>query len=295
MVQNNIVQIIIIFILVGISVGFISSFFGVGASFIMAPVMMFCFEIYLNTLPSLSPLISFGTNMSIVIPTAISGTYKHIRELKKENIKFPLKHYINFAIPVAFGSFTGSVLIYSLFLNFRNYIGLILKITYGIFCLISSYRYIKTKIKPKDYLPKIYKQKSYFFGFLAGLIAHFIGIGGGFFYLSILNTILEIPIQIATLLSLSTMIIGSSIGFSMFLFFGYHDYIINPNDYPPYTIGWFNYLAFFSIGIPSLIFAQIGPIIANKLPPKKFKILIICLYIIIGISLIFNGLYYFLI
>ncbi|MHA1231458.1 MAG: sulfite exporter TauE/SafE family protein [Candidatus Helarchaeota archaeon] len=292
MLSNDLIQIIIIFVLVGISVGFISSFFGVGASFIMAPIMMICFEIYLNTLPSISPLISFGTNMSIVIPTAISGTYKHIKELKKENIEFPLKHYTNFAIPVGFGSLTGTILVYSLFLNFRDYTGFILKILYGLFCIISSYKYVKTKIKPKNFLPKIYKKKSYILGYSSGLIAHFIGIGGGLFYLSILNTILEIPIQIATLLSLSTMIIGSSIGFSMFLVFGYHDYMINSSEYPPFTIGWFNYLAFLCIGIPSLIFAQIGPILANKISPKKFKILIVCLYIIIGIWLIFNGLYY---
>ncbi|MHA1269333.1 MAG: sulfite exporter TauE/SafE family protein [Candidatus Helarchaeota archaeon] len=293
MVLENIVIILIIMIITGITVGLISSFFGVGASFIMVPILMFCFEIYMGASPQISPYVAFGTNMAIVVPTTLSGFYKHIREMKKKNQKFPYKHYLNFAIPVGIGSFIGAILSYILFSNFRLYAGLILKLLYGVYCVLGAYRYLTAKPKLINVLPELARGKSYTYGSLSGMLAHFIGIGGGIIYLSILNTILEIPIQTAVTLSLGTMVIGSSIGFTSFLFLGYNDSIINASEYPIYSIGWFNLLAFVGIGLFSILFAQIGSRLTRKVQPKKFKILLAILYIYMGIRLIFDSIYHF--
>jgi len=288
---ENILIIILILIIAGALVGLISSFFGVGACFIMVPVMMFCFETYMGASAQISPLVAFGTNMAIVVPTALSGVYKHIKEMKKKDIKFPFDHYINFAIPVGFGSFTGALLAFILFSSFRAQAGLILKTIFGVFCLIGAYRFMTAKPKPVDVLPKLNKPKSYTSGFLSGTLAHFIGIGGGLIYMPVLNTIIGIPVQMAVSISLATMVIGSSVGFISFITLGYNDSIIHASEYPMYSVGWFNLLAFLGIGVSSIIFAQIGPILTRKISPKKFKFLLAIVYVYIGIRLIVNGIF----
>ncbi|MHA1311771.1 MAG: sulfite exporter TauE/SafE family protein [Candidatus Helarchaeota archaeon] len=291
MVFENIFIILGIMVITGIAVGLTSSFFGVGGSFIMAPVMMFCFETFMGASPQISPFVAFGTNMAIVVPTALSGVYKHIKETKKNDLKFPYIHYLNFAIPVGLGSLTGAIFAFILFSNFRAQAGLILKTLYGIYCIIGAYNYVSTKPKPINSLPELHKIKSYTSGFSSGFLAHFIGIGGGIIYLSVLNTLLEIPIQTAVTMSLATMVVGSSIGFISFLILGYNDSIINASQYPIFSVGWFNLLAFLGIGISSIIFAQFGSILTRKISPKKFKILLAIVYIYIGIRLIINGIF----
>jgi len=290
-VQENIILILIILIIAGSAVGLVSSFFGVGACFIMVPVMMFCFETYMGAAPEISPLVAFGTNMAVVVPTALSGVYKHIKEMKKKEIAFPTNHYLNFAIPVGFGSLTGAIMAYILFSNFRAIAGLLLKTIFGVFCIIGAYRFMTAKPKPKDILPKLSKPKSYTSGFLSGTLAHFIGIGGGLIYMPVLNAILEIPVQLAVSISLATMVIGSSVGFVSFMVLGYNDSIINASQYPWLSIGWFNLLAFLGLGVSSIILAQVGPILTRKISPKKFKILLAIVYIYIGIRLIINGIF----
>ncbi|RLE01608.1 MAG: hypothetical protein DRI99_07100 [Candidatus Aminicenantes bacterium] len=53
--------------------------------------MMYCFETFMNVSPSLSALLAFGTNMAIVVPTALSGVLRHRRELKKKKLKFQIE------------------------------------------------------------------------------------------------------------------------------------------------------------------------------------------------------------
>jgi len=65
---------ILLFVAAGAAVGLVSSFFGVGACFITVPVTIFVFEVYMGCPPQLAPLIAFGTNMAVVVPTALSGT-----------------------------------------------------------------------------------------------------------------------------------------------------------------------------------------------------------------------------
>ncbi|HID16793.1 TPA: hypothetical protein EYP26_00705 [Candidatus Bathyarchaeota archaeon] len=55
---------------------------------------------------------------------------------------------------------------------------------------------------------------------------------------------------------------------------------------PPFTFGWFNLLAFLFIGVVSIILAQVGPFLAYRTSPGRFKILLTILYIYIGILIV---------
>ncbi len=276
-------------IVAGSLVGIVSSFFGVGACFIMVPVMMYCFETFMNVSPSLSALLAFGTNMAIVVPTALSGALRHRKELKKKNLRFPTKHYLTFAIPVGLGSLTGSIFAFIFFESFRAQAGIVLKAIFGVFCLIGAYRFMRAKPLPVNELPRLSIPKFAGTGYFSGLLAHFIGIGGGIVYMPMLNTLLRIPIHIAVSVSLATMVIGSSVGALSFMILGHIDQLQHPLEYPELSFGWFNLIAFLSIGVASIIFAQLGPKLAHKTSPSKFKILLALVYIYIGVRLVVNG------
>jgi len=60
-------------------------------------------------------------------------------------------------------------------------------------------------------------------------------------------------------------------------------------DYPSFSFGWFNLIAFLGIGIASVIFAQIGPRLAHRTTPSRFKMLLAIVYAYIGVRLVTNG------
>jgi uncharacterized membrane protein YfcA len=107
----------------------------------------------------------------------------------------------------------------------------------------------------------------------------------------VLNTFLSVPIHLTAPLSLATMVIGSTIGALSFGAFGHIDQMQNPSAYPPLSFGWFNLTAFLGVGITSMIFAQVGPRLAHRTSPKRFKMLLGILYVFIGIRLILRGIY----
>lgn len=67
---------IIALVLTGIVVGFAGGLLGVGGCFIMIPVQYWVLT-SMGVDPGTSILIAFGTNLAVVLPTAMSGAYGH--------------------------------------------------------------------------------------------------------------------------------------------------------------------------------------------------------------------------
>ena len=88
-------------ILIGIVAGFASGLLGVGGGFLIVPFQYFLLK-YIGVAPNLAMLISFGTSLAIIIPTASSGAYKHSQKL--DNIIEP---GIKLGIFGIIGSFIG--------------------------------------------------------------------------------------------------------------------------------------------------------------------------------------------
>jgi uncharacterized membrane protein YfcA len=140
-------------VVTGALVGLVSSFFGVGACFIMVPMMIY-YETFTGVPPTLAPLIAFGTNMAIVVPTAFSGVLRHNRELKMKKLSFPTKHYLSFGVPVGVGGFLGSLAAFTFFTTYPAYAGIMLKTIFGLLCLFGAYRFMMTKPVKVDSLRK---------------------------------------------------------------------------------------------------------------------------------------------
>ncbi len=263
-------DVVLLLIVVGAAVGFVSAFFGVGGCFLMVPAMITVF-VSMGIDVGVATKVALGTNMGVVVPTAISGAFRHSRE-----IEYPKQHFVSFAVPVAVGSAIGSV---GAFLV----PGAILKVLFGVLCVIGAYRFMTAKPKPVDAMPEVDSLKWTAAGVTSGGVAHFLGIGGGLVYMPMLNTVLEVPARKAVSISVGTMVIGSSVGALFFAALG----SINPGGVlPPGSIGWFNIPVFIALGISSVIFAQLGGRATHRVSPKRLKILLAIVYIYVGLRLI---------
>lgn len=67
-------------ILIGICAGFASGLLGVGGGFLIVPLQYFLLK-YIGVEPNLAMLISLGTSLAIIIPTSLSGAYRHTRTM----------------------------------------------------------------------------------------------------------------------------------------------------------------------------------------------------------------------
>ena len=90
--------------LIGIFAGFASGLLGVGGGFLMVPLQFFLFT-SVGVDPSLAMMVSLGTSLAIIIPTASSGAYQH----QKKN-KSIVKPAIRLAIFGIIGGFCGGLL-----------------------------------------------------------------------------------------------------------------------------------------------------------------------------------------
>ena len=68
-------------VLIGIFAGFASGLLGVGGGFLMVPLQFFLFT-SVGVDPSLAMMVSLGTSLAIIIPTASSGAYQHQKKNK---------------------------------------------------------------------------------------------------------------------------------------------------------------------------------------------------------------------
>jgi uncharacterized protein len=254
----------------GAGVGFVNGMFGVGGCFLMVPTMFYLFK-GLGVPVDTAMKISLCTNMAVVVPTALSGALRHAR-IKK----FSWLHYWNFAIPVGIGSLVGSAI--AVFVP-----GAILKILFGVLCLVGAWRFMTAQPRPVDEMPPVEKTRFWSTGFGSGFVAHFLGIGGGLVYVPGLNTILGVPVHRAVAISQATMVIGSSVGALTFFILSLFR---NLTDLPPLSLGYFNLAAWLALVVASIPLAQIGAVVAHKLSEKRLKFLLAILYIYVGLKLI---------
>lgn len=240
-------------ILIGIVAGFASGLLGVGGGFLIVPFQYFLLK-YIGVEPDLAMLISLGTSLAIIIPTASSGAYKHSQKL--DNIIEP---GVKLGIFGIIGSFIGGFVASLLPSN-------VLEIIFGLLLLFIAIRNIfsrgKTEKEAKfDFNFITIMLTGLFVGFSSGLL----GIGGGIFLIVILTMLLGFP-MIRAIGTSSVFISLTAIG-------GTISYIISGwgvNTFP-YSLGYVSIINFLLIACFSVPLAQVGAKYAHKLPEKRLK------------------------
>ena len=255
-------------LLTGIGVGFASGLLGVGGCFIMIPVQYWVLTAS-GIDPTIAIRVAFGTNLLVVLPTALSGAIGHSR---KGAVLW--KAGIVLGVTGAFSSLLGGYVA-------AHLPGEILKTVFGVAILAGAVRMLTAK-PPKVTEEPTKSMLAYFlWGIPLGFASGLIGIGGGVLMVPVMVVMLKFKMHQAVGTS-TAMMIFTSIG-------GVISYMIEEmgvSGLPEYSIGYVNLLQWILLAGTSVPMAQVGVRTAHKLPAKQLKYVFIAVMIYMGLKMI---------
>lgn len=255
-------------ILIGIFAGFASGLLGVGGGFLMVPLQFFLFT-SVGVDPSLAMMVSLGTSLAIIIPTASSGAYQH----QKKN-KSIVKPGIKLAVFGILGGFCGGLL--------ANFIPTrILQIIFACLLIVVALDMLfGSRSDGEKAFMKFNLLNAGIVGFLIGILSGLLGIGGGVFLIPALCILFGFSLIQA---------IGTSSVFIAFTAIGgiisyiYTGFGVNPM---PYSLGYISLINFIFIVLFSVPMASIGAKLVYKMPEKRLKQIFAIILIYMAVKMI---------
>ncbi len=255
-------------LITGIAVGAVSGMLGVGGCFIMIPVQYYIL-LAMGIDPKIAILVSFGTNLLVVLPTALSGSYRHS---KKGAVLW--RQAIIMGVVGAIASFSGAFVASLL-------PGEVLKIIFGSAILLGSIRMMTAKplrvegeVNQNDLA---YVLAGAVLGFVTGLI----GIGGGVLAVPVMVILLRFHMHEAVGTSTAMMIFTSLGGAISYMVLG-----LGVAGLPAFSIGYVNLLQWILLAGTSVPMAQVGAHVAHKINAKALKWIFIIVMIYMGLKMI---------
>jgi len=216
--------------------------------------------------------IAFGTSLMVILPTAISGTWRHNRK-KAVHWKTAL---VLGACALA-GALAGATLAAHLPEK-------ILKVGFGGLVLAVALWMglgIMPKLRRGDEEPRENFWLVAACGFPIGMVSGLTGLGGGALIVPMLVLALNFPIHIAIGTSVASIILAS-LG-------GIVGYIVNGLEVPgllPYSIGYVNLPIWLCLAATSIPLAQLGARAAHALPAKQLRYIFIAFMVYAGLRMI---------
>ena len=259
---------VIILLGTGIAAGFASGLLGIGGGFIMAPVQYIVFT-DMGLSIDMAIRLAFGTNLLVILPTALSGIWRHNKQGAVQ-----WKAAVIMGISGTATAFGGATLA-------THLPGEALKITFGVVALLGGIRMLtarppKVELEPRDNL-WLFVAWSVPIGLLTGIL----GIGGGIMAVPVMVMALKFRMHTAVATSLAIMLF-TSIG-------GIIGYIVNGigvPDLPPYSIGYVNLPSWLLLAVSSIGMAQVGAITAHRLPAGKLRYIFVILMFYLGFRML---------
>ncbi len=268
----DIVLAIVVLAITGIGVGFAGGLLGVGGCFIMVPVQIWVFTA-MGVPLDIAVKMAFGTNLLVVLPTAMSGAYGHT----KRGVVW-WRAAVVLGLVGAFGCFIGATIAAQL-------PGALLKFIFGAAIFIGGVRMLTAKPIKVEEEPRDSLLLWAAWGFPMGILTGIIGIGGG---------ILMIPVMVLALKFRMHNAVGTSTAMMIFTSMGGAlGYILNGLSVPAlpaYSLGYVNLLAWLALAATSIPMAQVGVMAAHRLPAKKLRyvFIVVMLYIALKMMGVFS-------
>jgi hypothetical protein len=251
---------IIIYLAIGFGAAIIGALIGVGGGFLMVPIFIF-----MGFSKDYAPVIS----IFVIIFTALSATIRYVHN-KSINYRLGLI-YSPFTI---IGAFLGAYLLHVVD-------NLIFKIIFSGLVLYAGIRLLLQKGEPQDESSEnaAVQRKSYYWvilwGFLTGLSASFLGIGGGLIAVPVFSLFFLEKMHIAIATSLFVMIFTAS-------FSTLQNYMLGYFDLPLLYIGLI-------VALGAIIGAQIGSSVQTRLKGRNLQILFGVFMMAIALPLLWLG------
>lgn len=254
--------------LIGICAGFASGLLGVGGGFLIVPLQYFLLK-YIGVEPDLAILISFGTSLAIIVPTSLSGAYRHTRTM--DNIIQP---GIRLGIFGIIGGVVGGFVASSLPSR-------VLEIIFGLLLLFITVNNIVNinKEREKARIP-FNLITAGIIGLVVGFSSGLLGVGGGIFLIALLTALLGFS-MIEAIGTSSIFICLTAIG-------GFLSYMISGWGVStfPYSVGYVSLINFAFIAAFSVPMASVGAKFAHKVPQKKLKIIFSILVLYMALKML---------
>ncbi|MDL2271142.1 sulfite exporter TauE/SafE family protein [Methanobrevibacter sp. OttesenSCG-928-I08] len=252
----------------GVIVGFLSGLLGIGGGVVLVPLQYFLLQSS-GVNSSLALLISFGTSLAIIIPTSISGAYRHVKDIPEV-----LHPGIKLGMFGVIGGFIGGLVASISPTQILEYIFGILLIILAVYNLITMNK------KAKESTIEINIFLTVFLGLLIGFLSGLLGIGGGVFIIGILSIFLGYSMKEAIGMS-SVFICFAAIG-------GLISYVISGLGVNtlPYSIGYINLIHFGVIILFSVPLAYIGAKVADNVSDKKLTIIYTLVILVMALKIL---------
>ena len=222
--------------------------------------------------PDIAIRIAFGTSLLVILPTAISGTWRHN---KKKAIRWKTAFILGSCALV--GALVGATLA-------ANISGEILEVGFGGLVLAVAL-WMGLGLVPK--LRRGDEELRERFGLVAacgfpiGMVTGLTGLGGGVLIVPMLVLALNFPVHIAVGTSVASIILAS-LG-------GIVGYIVNGLGVPgllPCSIGYINLPIWLCLAATSIPLAQLGARTAHALPAQQLRYIFIAFMVYAGLRMI---------
>lgn len=259
---------IIILLITGAVTGLAGGLMGVGGGFIMAPIQYFVYTA-MGVTPDIAIKMAFGTNLLVILPTAISATWGHHRN---KNVFW--KSALIMGCCSMLGGFTGATI--------ASYIpGQALKIIFGVVVIFTAVRMIiaipiTLEGKPKENIWILMA-----WAFPIGIITGMLGIGGGIVVVPIMTLALKYNWLQAVGTSMAMMILTSMGGVIGYIIHGW-----NVTGVPSPSLGYVNIQSWLLLAVTSITTAQFGAIISRRIPVKPVRYIFIALLFYFGLKML---------
>jgi uncharacterized membrane protein YfcA len=258
----------IILLVTGIVVGFASGLLGIGGGFIMNPVQLFVFT-NVGITEDTAIKMAFGTGLLVMLPTAISGAWRHHR-----------KGAVHWKAALIMGSCSSIMAIVGSTIA-THLPGTYLKMAFGVVAVAGAIWMLTGRLPQAVGEPRTNPFLLLACAIPIGLLAGTIGLGGGVLAVPIMTLALKFKMHNAVATSLAMMILTSIGGV-----IGYFINGIGVPGRPPYSIGYVNLPSFLLLVVTSMSMAQIGAITAHRLPAKELRYIFIALILYIGLKML---------
>jgi len=256
---------------VGAGAGFASALLGVGGGFIMVP-FIYWIILAMGVSSDIAIRMAFGTSLLVILPTAISGTWKHN---KKEAVHWKTALILG---PCALvGGVVGATLAARLPSE-------ILETGFGGLVLAVAL-WMGLGMMPKLARQTEEPRRKFWLvgacGFPIGMVSGLTGLGGGVLIVPMLVLALNFPMHIAVGTSVASIIFASLGGIVGYIISG-----LGVAGLLPYSIGYVNLPIWLCLAATSIPLAQFGVRAAHALPAKQLRYIFIAFMVYSGLRMI---------
>jgi len=255
----------------GAGTGFTSGLLGIGGGAVVVPVSYWLI-LNMNVPPDIAIRIAFGTSLLVILPTVISGSWRHNKE---KAVRWKIALILGSCAMV--GGLVGATL--AAHLPER-----ILKLGFGALVLAIALwmglgmmpKLRREKAEPRENLGLVAAC-----GFPIGMISGLTGIGGGVLIVAVLALGLNFSMHTAVGTSVAAIILGSLGGIAGYIVNG-----LGVSGLPSYSIGYINLSVWLCLAATSIPLAPLGARAAHALPAKPLRYIFIAFMVYAGLRML---------